>query len=244
MARLSCGVQCTRTVLFALNLLFLLFGFTLTGLGIYVKVDKQFAAFLAAHTSTAVIGVEALQWVAAILIVAGVCTVLLSSFGCWGAVCQNRCFLYIYAVILGLLIIIELVGFVVALTFRNKILTGYDSTLTEIFVHGYGNNQTDVIAAFETLERQFKCCGVHGSYDYARYRYKIPLSCHQKQSSSLPIFNQGCADAIIRWVWDELPLIGGVLGTVFLIEIFGVIAAIALGVAISHSSNFDIYQKF
>lgn len=83
-SRLSCGVQCTRTILFLLNILFLLFGFTLLGFGIYVNVSKKIEIALSDHINTKLIGGGVLEAVGLIMIIVAVCTILLSTFGCLG----------------------------------------------------------------------------------------------------------------------------------------------------------------
>ena len=84
MARLSCGVHCTRTILFLLNILFVIFGFTLLGFGIYIKVSKKLDIALSEHINTNIVGGDALAWVGIIIIIIAVFTILLSTFGCLG----------------------------------------------------------------------------------------------------------------------------------------------------------------
>ena len=73
--------------------------------------------------------------------------------------------------------------------------------------------------------------------------HRIPLSCYPNQVFQEKPFNQGCAEAIVIWIWNELPLITGIFGTLLLIETFGVVASLVLGVAIAHSANTEIYHK-
>jgi len=252
MGRLSCGVQCSRTILLALNVLFMLFGCALMGLGVYMKVNKNFIAIITAHTSTEKFEGATMQALIVIMITVGVFTLLLSTFGCLGAVCKNRCLLYIYAVILSILIILELTAFVLVLAYRNRLWRSYNDDLLDIFRSGYSKNQTDVIAAIETLESTFKCCGVESFADYnqwgcrvgiSTWGCKLPSSCYRSHMSGQgDFYREGCANTIAIWLWNELPIIAGVLAVVLLTEIFGVICAIALGVAINHSSTGICYE--
>ncbi|CAF2400267.1 unnamed protein product [Rotaria sp. Silwood2] len=243
MIRLSCGVQVTRTILVALNVLFILFGFALLGFGIYLKVSKKFDVALSDHINAQIIGGEAIAVVGVILIVTGIFTILLSIFGCLGSLLKNRLFLYLYAIILSILMILELAAFITTMSSRVRVRHSYESGLWNVFSDAYDNHRQDLIKQVEDLEQEFKCCGVVNSDDYQKVNSTIPLSCHQDQSLSKPIFNKGCADAIIDWIWDELPVIGGVVGAVIFIEIFGVISSISLAVAISHYSYGELYGK-
>jgi len=84
MGRLSCGVQCTRTILFILNVLFFICGFILLGFGIFVKVGKKFDIVFSEHIKVKIIGGGAIEWVGVTMIIVAVFTILLSAFGCLG----------------------------------------------------------------------------------------------------------------------------------------------------------------
>jgi tetraspanin-9 len=159
-----------------------------------------------------------------------------------GAVLKNRCFLYAYTIFLVLIILFEFAAVILTLVYRNDLWKTYDSGFMEVFHHAYSQNQTETIKVIENLERTFKCCGVDGPSDYYFYGFKIPSSCKPTQS---PIpYSEGCAVAVVNWAWKRLPTIAGILGGILFIEIFGVIASLVLGVAVSHSSQADRYEKF
>lgn len=84
MVKLACGVQCTRMILFILNILFLISGCVLLGFGIYVKVSKKFDIALSDDINTKIIGGDAIQAVGITIIAVGAFTVVLSAFGCLG----------------------------------------------------------------------------------------------------------------------------------------------------------------
>ncbi|CAF2400272.1 unnamed protein product [Rotaria sp. Silwood2] len=244
MVQLSCGVQCTRAALFALNILFLLIGFGVMGFGIYVKVNGNFTAIAEIYEVSEALGKEAMQWIAVGMIVVGILTACLAAFGCLGAVLQNRGFLYTYSVFLSLIIFFEFAAVIVTLVFRNDVWKTYDSGFMEVFDRAYSQNQTDIIKTIENLEGKFQCCGVNGPSDYSKHSRKLPPSCYSNELIKPTPYSEGCAQAVAIWVWNKLPIIAGVLGTILFIELFGVISAIVLGVAISHSSNAAYYIKF
>jgi len=84
MSRLSCGVQCTRTILFILNILFVIFGLILLGFGIYITISKKLDIALSEHINTKIIGADGVEAVGIILIIVAACTIVLSTFGCLG----------------------------------------------------------------------------------------------------------------------------------------------------------------
>ena len=84
MARLSCGIQCSRTMLFILNIVFLILGLSLLGFGIYLNVSKKLDIALSEHINSSVLGGNVLRDIGYVLIIFAVFTVLLSTFGCCG----------------------------------------------------------------------------------------------------------------------------------------------------------------
>ncbi|CAF4551233.1 unnamed protein product, partial [Rotaria socialis] len=239
MARFSCGVQCTRIILFSLNILFFLFGLTLLGFGIYVKVSNRFEIALPDNIGVKIVSGDVPGAVGILLITVAVFTILLSAFGCCGALFKNRVFLYLYTIILGLLVIVELAAFIITLYYRVQIRDSYKSGFRELFIEIYSNNHTDLQHVIEDIERNFKCCGIDNVTDYYTHNYTVPASCYKDQDFHKPIFKEGCANAAITWLWNQIPIIGGVLGVILLIEIFGIASSISLEACYAAYNNID-----
>jgi hypothetical protein len=109
--------------------------------------------------------------------------------------------------------------------------------------NAYRHNQTEIINIIEQLEREFKCCGVKSYLDYTYSGYQISKSCYRNQIPTGIPFNQGRETAVAIWIWNTLPIIAGVLGSILFIEISGVISSLVFGIAISHAPNTDIYYR-
>lgn len=156
-----------------------------------------------------------------------------------GACVKNRVFLYAYATILILMIITEVAALIVLLTTKARIRDGYNSGFRDFFIDSYKNNHTDLQQLIEEMEQEFQCCGADNYTDYQRNNFTLPVSCYKDKNPQSTRYDQGCAQAVVDWIEEKLPAVGGVLGGVLTIELFGVIASIALGVAITHSSKYD-----
>jgi hypothetical protein len=142
-----------------------------------------------------------------------------------------------YAIVLGILMIIELAGFIMAFAYKGKLKDVYDTTLTKVFDTGLESNKTEIIKAFQDLEDVVKCCGVHGKSDYDRFNYtSLSEACKQYPT-------KGCSQAIIDFLDTNLPIIGGILGGVLALEFFGLIFAIVLAVALKHAPDTDSYSS-
>lgn len=142
-----------------------------------------------------------------------------------------------YAVILIILMIVELAGFIMAFVYKGKLKDVYETTLLKALEDGVKNNKTELLVAFQQLEKSLKCCGVLNITDYGDIsQARLSEPCKQNPP---PI---GCAAKIINLLNSNLPIIGGTLGGVLAVELFGLIASIALAVALKHAPD-DSYSS-
>ncbi|CAF1290815.1 unnamed protein product [Rotaria sordida] len=213
---------------------FVLVGLALIGLGIYVKIDNKFATVLSKFAEVSNFEGQSLGFLAFVLIGGGIFTLVIAVSGCLGSLWHNRCLLYFYAIILGILMTIELVGFILAFAYKGKLEDVYKKSLTTVFTNALVKNDTKVLNAFHDMENSLKCCGANGKKDYTESGRDAPSWCYQYQ--------QGCSTIIIDILQKNLPIIGGSLGAVLLLEILGFIAAIVLAVALKHAPD-DTYSS-
>jgi len=88
--QLSCGVEFMRGILLFLNILFVIFGLILIGVGVYIKVDNNFASILDKFTEEGGFEAQSLGFLAFVMIGGGVLTLLIALFGCMGKFCVER----------------------------------------------------------------------------------------------------------------------------------------------------------
>jgi hypothetical protein len=81
---LSCGVEFLRGILLFLNALFVLVGLALIGIGVYIKVDNDFASILAKLAEISSFKEQSLGFLAFAMIGGGVFTLLIALFGAMG----------------------------------------------------------------------------------------------------------------------------------------------------------------
>ncbi|CAF3335164.1 unnamed protein product [Rotaria socialis] len=213
-----------RAMLLLLNSIFALVALVLIGLGIYIKVDNKFSVVLDKLSDISNFEGQSLGFLAFVLIGGGVITLLICLSGCLGSLWYNRCLLYMYAIILGIVMVIELTGFILAFAYKSKLESVYRNSLKTVFTNAVQKNQTQVMNAFHDLESALKCCGVNGIIDYTSAGQDAPSWCYLHQ--------EGCSNVIIDSLRKNLPIIGGTLGSVLLLELLGFIGAILLAVAL------------
>ncbi len=127
--------------------------------------------------------------------------------------------------------LIELVGFIMAFAFKGKLTDTYEKPLLSILEKGLKENNTKILDAFHELENAMKCCGVLNITDYPQNYTDLSPSC---KKDPVP---QGCAKAIIDFLSNNLPKIGISLGVLLALEIFGLLAAVALSVAVKNAPD-------
>lgn len=215
------------------------------GFGIYIKISDNFKIVNELYNISEAFRSGIFQWVNLGMILVGALTAVVAAFGCIGALAHKRMLMYIYALSLIFIVIVELAAFITTLVYRKDIWNTFDSGYLTFFEHSYEQNLTDAIDIIHNLERQFKCCGVDSFSDYLSHSWSIPNSCYS-DPSLIPtsIYTEGCALAVADWFWDKLPIIAGVLIGVVIVEVFGIIASLVLGVAISHSARVKSYEQF
>jgi len=165
-------------------------------------------------------------------LIVGVVITLLGFFGCCGAMRENSCMLYTYAVIVTILFLCELVLGILVAIYPGKaaehIKEGMDQAFTK-----YGKDDEALSRAIDNIQHDLRCCGVEGPRDWqSDYGQSIPTSCCKDKSSgtcntSLPgeVFDQGCYYAIV----DNLKGVTVALGITAIV--LGIVQVICICIA-------------
>lgn len=132
---------------------------------------------------------------------------------------SSRWVLYLYSVVLGVIMILEIVGFGMAMGYRSNLESVYRTSLLSVLSAALNRTDTKVLDAFADIEKSLKCCGVNGLDDYNGHEPKN-VDCYR--------YKNGCGNEIIKIVQKYIPIVGTSLGIAVLFELFGLICAVAL----------------
>lgn len=239
---------CLKNILFIANFLTWLVGFTMVGVGVYAKTEKQYTGSSS----------ELVLDPATPFIIFGCLIFFITFFGCVGALRENSCMLTFFSYALVFAVVIEVgCAFAAALftdTFRDKLA----NLMHHSIIHY--RDDVDINNFVDWVQESFQCCGVDGKSDWSmniyfncslenpsRERCGVPYSCcmetgdsdistvvntlcgidmQKALNSSKIIYTEGCLDAFLLWVHDHLFWIS------FLLVLFGCIPQI-LGITIS-----------
>lgn len=189
MVELSCGKSCMKYILFVINFLFFLLGAAAFGLGIWALVDKNKMNVLtrvgADNSNFDVIGL--LESAAIVLLVGGAAILLIGFLGCCGAMKQSQCLLCLYAIFLGIILIIELAAIIIAAVYRGKVEDELKDFLKKNINDTYQgkiDTNEEFSLGLDYAQVYFQCCGIDSYKDFegaTQWKHnateKIPLTC-------------------------------------------------------------------
>lgn len=224
------GMKCVKYLLFGFNLIFFLAGLGLIIAGALVATEfNQYFDFFGGGFSAAAI----------LLIVVGGIIFLIGFFGCCGAYKENYCMVMVFAVLLGLIFILEIAAGITAYVLRDKADKFVEDSLNKAMVNYGLEGKKGVTESWDRAQDEFQCCGVNTYTDWSGKGSigvgNVPFSCCSIASvnctttpTASNTWKKGCVDAFVDWVKDNIYIIAGVgIGLAF-VQILGIILAVCL----------------
>lgn len=168
----SCGGTAAKVILVVVNTLFLLFGLAIAIAGLVFKFGgdllKSDIKKVFENVKIDIVGgVDLYQLVnslATVFIVLGFIIVLIGFLGCFGACCQWRWMLVVYAILVMILLVAQLVIVIMFAVFRNKVDDQFKNDLKKLLKEKYGSDQ-EYTNSFNSMFQSFQCCGIEKPSD-------------------------------------------------------------------------------
>jgi len=222
------GMTCVKYLVFAFNLLFLLFGALLIGLGAYVWIAlKDYLDFFSGSVSGPAI----------VLIVFGAITFIVAFFGCCGAIKENHCMTMTFAALITIILICELGAGIAGYVLRGKVETWLTDGMKDS-MNNY-DEKDGVTATWDKVQQELKCCGSTDSADWLKLGKAIPDSCYKdKVVAPLNLFGQGCFKTVEDNVMKNIIIVAGAGIGIAVVEILGIILSCCL--ARSIKSEYEV----
>lgn len=211
------GMKCIKYLIFAFNLVFVLVAIALIAVGAYVQIAlKDYFDLIEGSFSSA----------AALLIAVGVIIFFIAFFGCCGAYKENRTCVLIFAGLLVIIFILEIAGGIAGFVLRGKVKDSVEKYMKK--------NIDKNVTAWDKVQEDFKCCGIHNASDWNQLPKSCCLSptagCKLNQTNTY--YHDGCLDKFTNWVEKHVYQIGAVGIAFAVIQIIGIFFACCLARAI------------
>ncbi|XP_078492801.1 tetraspanin-18-like [Ciona intestinalis] len=223
------GLKCLKYSMFVFNLLFMLCGATLLGLGIWIVVDGNSFSTIVASNSVILNAVY-------IIIAVGAALFVIAFLGCCGAIKENRCLLGTFFVIVLIIFLAQVVGGILAFVFYDRVRPAALSTMNK-----FSENGTDAVSTgWNTLQAVFQCCGFTNYRDWNETTWTpkvnpFPLSCCARNVLSVTgliknvtacvaevpgyFYSVGCETKLKAYYWA----VGGTALGVLIVELLALI---------------------
>uniref|UniRef100_A0A8C7ZWS5 Tetraspanin n=1 Tax=Oryzias sinensis TaxID=183150 RepID=A0A8C7ZWS5_9TELE len=177
----------------------------------------------------------------------GAAIVLFGLFGCF-ATCRGRPWmLKLYAVLLCLVFIIELIAGISGFVFRHEVKETFFVTFREAVIRYDGRDDKSV--AVDDVQHKLHCCGVSNYTSWFSTLYfsvsGIPTSCcisfsncnrEDLKNATLAagkVHKQGCFELVVSFIENNVGIIAGVTFGIAFSQVFGMCLACCLSHFIS-----------
>lgn len=231
MSLLTGSANAVKYTLFGFNLIFLITGIILIAVGAGVgAVYTGYKLFLAGKFFS----------IPTFLIVIGSFIIIISFFGCWGALKENYCLVLSFSVMLAIIFILELAAGISGYVLRNDASDLIKTSLTYSLNEYNSDTQNATTKLWDDIQDEFECCGVTSYNDWitAFPNGDLPISCcnvpvgavgtftcNNAQSSVADRHTVGCLDGFSGYISAHAVSLGAAGVVIAILQFFGVIFA-------------------
>ncbi|XP_075042952.1 tetraspanin-15 [Mixophyes fleayi] len=232
---------CLKFTLIAYCTLFWLIGAFVLTVGIYAEVERQkYKTLQGAFLAPAII-----------LILLGVVMFVVSFIGVLASLRDNLCLLQVFMYTLGVCLLLELSGGVIALIFKNQTMDFLNKNIRRGIKNYY--DDLDFKNIMDFVQKQFKCCGGAEYSDWEENEYHsctapgplacgVPYTCcisnktvvmntlcgyqamkYDRVTAQKFIHVRGCTNAVFIWFLDNYTIMAGALLGILLPQFLGVL---------------------
>jgi len=211
---MSLSMKFIRLLIVLFNLAFVVLGVLLLAVGIYVVKDpkmQQLRPLLNPDiTATYSQRFSNLEVFAIVIIAIGGVLLLIGFLGCCGAIKGFRCLHLVYAIVIGLIIIVEIAIVVAFISyqnqFRSELIPKLQDSIATYYVGTPINNNTavnSVSLAWDFIQFNLECCGAVNKTDFSRAANWSRINPYQADTTLVVPFT--CCPLGGNKSWTDLP---------------------------------------
>jgi len=224
------------------NLIFLIAGFILIGLGAYTQIQaKDYLNFLGDdYTNTPVF-----------IMVVGGAILLIAALGFFGACKESKCIIYTYAVVLVIIVIAQFGAGIAAFVLKGDVETVIEKKMKE-GMDNYGKEESKGVSdTWDLVQSNYHCCGVTNSSDWATalpaqfQAGQAPDSCCQGgiveecgKTTGTNFYPDGCFEKFKEDFVGNIGIVGGAAFGIAVCEVLAALFACYLGKRMGGSNQY------
>lgn len=236
---MSLGSRCVKYLMFVFNLFFVITGIILLSIGAVIHgVYHNYQHFLDNKFLS----------VPSLLIAVGAIIFFIAFFGCCGAVRENYCMIVTFTSLLVIVFVLELSGGISGYVLRTRASSIVQDKMKDTMQYYKAENNTEITAIWDNLQRDFDCCGTNGPKDWTNstlHTNGIPVSCCTEVMGAIgatycnataPTLHQnGCYPKFLSYVKSHAVQLGSVGIGIAFIQAIGIWFSIYLARSIKNS---------
>jgi len=238
-----CTLSCLKFMVYVYSLFSLATALTVFAIALWITIDTD--QVLAVYSGTYTV----LVWV---ILVTSIIIVFATVIGCCGISRESHGLMFLYTALCALVVLAQLSGGIAAYVYRNEIKNELVSGLNKTIEQEYGLNNATTTAV-DLLQTRLECCGADSFEDWATTQWvsrginlsnKVPDSCCKTVSRHCGvrdhpsnIYYTGCGERLSSLAANHLLLIGSAAVAIALVQIFGLIIALKLGLTMKKLEN-------
>jgi len=221
------GATCIKYLMFFFNFLFWLSGLALIIVGAYIKVNYGDYLSYGDEDSTNFASVSVF------IIVVGVIVFIIGFLGCCGAYKENYCMVTTFAVLLGIIFILEIVAGALGFAYRKKVEAEVTDMLDQAVSKYFNADQPGAKELLDWAQQEFECCGRNVSSEYGTKNGTCTkggvASCYDNNScTGGNLYKKGCQQGFVDFIRHNLAVVGAVALGIAFIQLLGIVFACCL----------------
>ncbi|XP_061193064.1 tetraspanin-9-like [Saccostrea echinata] len=222
---LDCGGRMGQIILVIINIIFMLMGLGLLVPGIALQTNFDFVTdeIKPVLDEIRITGVglgDVIQNLGIGFIIVGLFVFLVATIGLLGACCKSKCILTIYAIIVLVLLLSQVIVVILWFTMQNTLNSTVKGELTTVLTNNYRedsiNGTSQQSNGWNYLFITLKCCGINAvsagtagdfqntpNWSGKGASQKIPTSCCQGVTAESYTASANCTDSVAAGTYYE-----------------------------------------
>jgi len=225
------GSKCIKYLMFIFNFIFWLSGLALIIIGSIIKA--KYGDYLS-------YGEDGSKFasVSVFIIIVGVIIFVIGFLGCCGSIRENYCMVTTFAILLGIIFILEIVAGALGFAYRKKVEDHISKSLDDAVSKYFTKDQPGAKELLDWAQQEFDCCGRNNGTDYTNPNpggnstfcaaNGAVASCYSDNTCDGTLYTKGCEASFVDFVKHNLAVIGAVAIGVAFIQLLGIIFACCL----------------